>query len=128
MLQSNIYSNGNFVSKQICFKTFLLVLVACAREKVPPGQILWMGNMPVHHLQKNEELSENQQVIREGMRFVGRLVKAEVSDESMPAFSSTGAVVITGGLSGIGYRMCEDLVEQGGLVLVFNIASIPPAI
>ena len=37
-----------------------------------------------HHLQKNEELSENQQLIRDGVRFVGRLNRAEVGDEAIP--------------------------------------------
>ncbi|MCR9191830.1 MAG: SDR family NAD(P)-dependent oxidoreductase, partial [Gammaproteobacteria bacterium] len=68
---------------------------------------LWVSSLEQSH--------ENQLQLRDGQLAVCRLQKSKLNivQSSVKPISTTGVYLITGGLNGIGYAVCEWLVGQG---------------
>jgi len=63
---------------------------------------------------------EDQDAMRNGTRYVPRLVRRESPRADAPTFSPTGKYLITGGLGNLGLRAAEWMVDRGARHLVLN--------
>jgi NAD(P)-dependent dehydrogenase (short-subunit alcohol dehydrogenase family)/acyl carrier protein len=63
--------------------------------------------------------AEEQLALRDGQRFVGRLLPAQISERQQSwRWRSGGAYLITGGLGGLGLVIARHMVEQGARRLI----------